>query len=342
LRAIEAQRSHDWSKAGFERELSEDITKRVGREPKGFYVPDIGWGQRTVTYTGVGATGSNIVPEDYRGDSFIDALISVSILGSVGATTLNGLQGDVAIPKMTTSSAAAFIDETGASDTMPNNEPAFGQVTMSPKTLANRIAVSRRLMIQTDPSVEQLVRNNMVREFAAKIDRVALDGSGSSSEPTGILNTNGIGAVLAGGDAGNDPLTYGDVVNIWTEVSADNALLGSLNWVTHPRVVGKLMQTLVASSTDSRMIMENTERILGYNVAQTTQMPGAGDGSVTPYALLFGNFSDLLVGFFSALDILVDPYHAAANATTNLYFYQDIDIAVARVESFSASQNVTV
>jgi HK97 family phage major capsid protein len=93
-------------------------------------------------------------------------------------------------------------------------------------------------MIQSDPSVEQLIRNNMVRIFAAKIDNVALKGGGSN-EPTGILGTAGIGDVSSGGTSGNANLTYGNVVDIMTEVSQDNALLGNLRWVTHPAVVGE-------------------------------------------------------------------------------------------------------
>jgi HK97 family phage major capsid protein len=335
VRAIQAADAKDWSKAGFELEVSKELAKKQSRQPKGFFVPDFGWQTRTVS-TAAGATfgaGSNIVPEDYRGDRFIDALISTSILGQVGATVLNGLSGNVAIPKISTSTAAAFIAEGGS---VGNNEPDFAQVTMTPKLLANKVAVTRELMIQSDPSVEQLIRNNMVRIFSAKIDNVALKGGGAN-EPTGILGTSGIGDVSSGGTSGNANLTYGNVVDIMTEVSQDNALLGNLRWVTHPAVVGKLMQTLVAASTDSRMIMSGPDSLMGYPVVQTTQAP-----SSSPYSLIFGNFSDLYIGFFSALDVLVDPYGSAGTATTNLYFYQDMDIAVAHAESFAAAQDVTV
>ena len=75
----------------------------------------------------------------------------------------------------------------------------------------------------------------MVRLFAAKVDNAALDGTGSSGEPTGILNTSGIGDVSTGGTSGNANLTYGNVVDIVTEVSQDNALIGNL----HRIVTGK-------------------------------------------------------------------------------------------------------
>jgi HK97 family phage major capsid protein len=337
VRAIQAAANNDWSNAGFEREISREIASRTGKEPRGFYIPDHGFQSRTLTGV-TGSSGSGFgdkaVADNFLADRFIDALISTSIMGQVGATRFEGLVGDVQIPKFSANASVTFQTETGS---VANNEPDFGQITMSPKTAANKIQISRQLLHQgLNGNIEQTLRDHMIRLFAAKLDNVAIKGGGSN-EPTGVLGTTGIGDVESAGTSGNAALTYGNCVDIWSEVAADNALLGSLYWVTHPRVVGKLMQTLVASSTDSRMIMMDTDSLLGYPVVQTTQAP-----SSAPYALLFGNFTDLYLGFFGALDVLVDPYGAAGNSTVNLYFYQMMDVAVARPESFSAAQDVTV
>jgi HK97 family phage major capsid protein len=337
VRAIQAAANNDWSNAGFEREISREIASRTGKEPRGFYIPDHGFQSRTLTGV-TGSSGSGFgdkaVADNFLADRFIDALISTSIMGQVGATRFEGLVGDVQIPKFSANASVTFQTETGS---VANGEPDFGQITMSPKTAANKIQISRQLLHQgLNGNIEQTLRDHMIRLFAAKLDNVAIKGGGSN-EPTGVLGTTGIGDVESAGTSGNAALTYANCVDIWSEVAADNALLGSLYWVTHPRVVGKLMQTLVASSTDSRMIMMDTDSLLGYPVVQTTQAP-----SSSPYALLFGNFTDLYLGFFGALDVLVDPYGAAGNSTVNLYFYQMMDVAVARPESFSAAQDVTV
>jgi len=337
VRAIQAAANNDWSNAGFEREISREIASRTGKEPRGFYIPDHGFQSRTLTGV-TGSSGSGFgdkaVADNFLADRFIDALISTSIMGQVGATRFEGLVGDVQIPKFSANASVTFQAETGS---VANGEPDFGQITMSPKTAANKIQISRQLLHQgLNGNIEQTLRDHMIRLFAAKLDNVAIKGGGSN-EPTGVLGTTGIGDVESAGTSGNAALTYGNCVDIWSEVAADNALLGSLYWVTHPRVVGKLMQTLVASSTDSRMIMMDTDSLLGYPVVQTTQAP-----SSSPYALLFGNFTDLYLGFFGALDVLVDPYGAAGTSTVNLYFYQMMDVAVARPESFSAAQDVTV
>ena len=350
--AIRAQESGDWSGAEMEREVSKQIERNSGKSARGFFVPDCGWApqvnkrspyyekalsERTIqvdTTSGGTGFGSYTVETNLLVDRFIDALISQSILGTVGATTLSGLVGDVDIPRFDANASVSFIAETGA---VGNNEPDFGRVQMTPKQMANKISISRTAMMQgLNGNMEQVLRNHMVRLFAAKVDNVALKGGGSN-EPTGILSTTGIGDVESGGTSGNAALTFGNVVDIITEVSQDNALLGNLHWVTHPAVVGKLMQTLVQSSTDSRMIQMTPNELMSYNLVQSTQMP-----SSAPYALLFGNFADLFVGFFNELDVLVDPYSSAGNASLNLFFYQFMDVGVAHPQSFAAAQDVTV
>jgi len=338
IRAIQAAADNNWGSAGFEKEISDEIASRTGKQPRSFYVPDHGYTHQRTLSAVTGSSGSGFsdltVAENLLTDRFIDALISTSILGQVGATRFEGLVGDVKIPKFSANASVSFQTETGS---VANNEPDFGQISMTPKTAANKIQISRQLLHQgLNGNLETTLRNHMVRLFAAKLDNVSLKGGGSN-EPTGVLGTTGIGDVESAGTSGNAALTYGNVVDIWSEVAADNALLGSLYWVTHPRVVGKLMQTLVAASTDSRMIMQDTNSLLGYPLVQTTQMP-----SSSPYTLLFGNFTDLYLGFFGALDVLVDPYGAAGNSTVNLFFYQMMDVAVARPESFAAAQDVTV
>ena len=56
-------------------------------------------------------------------------------------------------------------------------------------------------------------------------------------------------------------------------------------------------------------------------------------------ALIYGNFSDLLIGMFGQLEILVDPYTDFAKGTVGVRALQSIDIAVRHAESFAAMQD---
>ena len=66
---------------------------------------------------------------------------------------------------------------------------------MSPKTLGAFTDVTRQLMIQSSLDVENLIRNDLAGSMAIAIDNAALEGSGSSGNPTGITNTTGINTV---------------------------------------------------------------------------------------------------------------------------------------------------
>jgi len=55
--------------------------------------------------------------------------------------------------------------------------------------------------------------------------------------------------------------------------------------------------------------------------------------------LWFGNFADLIIGYFSGLDLMVDPYTHSTSGTVRVVAMQDCDIAVRHPESFSRGNN---
>jgi HK97 family phage major capsid protein len=253
---------------------------------------------------------------------------------------MQGLKGDVAIPALNAKTAVGFVAENNA----PGSEgaPTFRQVTMSPKTLVQYVDISRKLSMQSDPSVEQVIRDDLTRQFAAKIDEVAIEGGGSN-EPTGITQTSGIGSVAIGTNGG--AITYAALVDLEKEVAIDNALGGSLAYLTNPKVVGEMRQTSrQASGVEGNFILNDSNTILGYNVASTTLVPSdltKGTSSGVCSAVIFGNFNDLMIGMFGGLDVLVDPYTGSATGATRIAMYQDVDVAVRHAESFAAILDVT-
>lgn len=342
LRAIQAASTGKWDKAGFERELSEDIAKRVGKDARGFYVPtDIAWAQRDVqTGTGSGTSkGGYLVGTDHMGDAFIDALRARLVIASLGARVMTGLQGNVAIPKLATATTVAFVAEGNAPT---EGAPVFSQVSMSPKTVAGYVDISRRLSIQSDPSVEQILRNDITAQIARKIDQVAIKGGGSN-EPVGILGTSGIGAPTSLGANGGAP-TFAMLVELEREVAIDNALDGSLAYLTNPKVIAKLRQTPRQSTgVEGNFIMGEAMNLMGYNVASTNLVPSdytKGSTGTALSAMIFGNFNDLMLGFWSGLDVVVDTASLSTAGGTRIAFFQDVDVAVRNAESFAAAKDI--
>jgi HK97 family phage prohead protease len=85
FRAINASITGDWSKAGLEREASGEIAKRIGKEPRGFFVPnDITWATRDMT-VGSATAGGNLKGTDHMAQDFIDALRPKLVVGQMGA-----------------------------------------------------------------------------------------------------------------------------------------------------------------------------------------------------------------------------------------------------------------
>ena len=177
--------------AAFEFECSEAAANEFGRAAQGIMLPtDV---LRTWKRDLNSSDESDLFSDDYRGLDFIDVLRNASSVMQAGARTLNGLSGDVKIPKKTAAASAAWIATEGGAAT--ESEMTVGNVSMTPKTLGAFTDVTRQLMIQSSMDVEALIRDDLAQAIALAIDLAGLEGSGASGQPTGILNTSGINTV---------------------------------------------------------------------------------------------------------------------------------------------------
>ena len=337
-KGIKAMVSGNWDGAELEKEASDEIAKRSGKNARGLFVPsDTNFYKRDLTQ-GSATAGGNTVATDMLAGSYVEALRARSLVRGAGATVLSGLKGDVAIPAANAVTTAYWVAENAAAT---EGAPTYRQITMNPKTVSAYVDVSRHLMAQSAVAIESILRNDLINGLASAVDKGALQGSGSSNQPTGVLNQSGIGSVAIGTNGGAG--TYAKVVDTWKEVAKDNADVGALSWFTSPTQVARFMQTAKVSSTDSQMIMNDQKNLMGYNVNVTSQMPDTltkGTSSGDCSALLFGNFNDLVIGEWGNLDVMVDPYSLSTLGATRIASFYDIDIAVRHAESFSAIQDL--
>jgi len=324
---------------GLEREVSEQIAKNNGREARGFYAPDSFWGGRRDLTVGTATAGGHLVGTDHLGDQFVDALRARLVFSELGARFMTGLRGDVAIPKLATGVSAGFVAENGATAEV---NAVFSQITMSPKSLGAFSDVSRLLMIQSDPSVEQIVRDDLLNAIAQKIEDVAIEGGGSN-EPSGIIDTAGIGSVAIGTNGG--ALTWDAITDLVKEVEVDNAAINgnTLAYLTNPKVKSHMASTPKVASTDSVMLMDAPwNSLYGYDLAVTNNVPSdLTKGTLTTAsAMIFGDFSQLMMGFFSTPDILIDPYTAGSTGAVRIRVMQEMDLAVRHAQSFAACLDI--
>ena len=339
IKAINASSTGDWSKAGYERELSEEIAKRTGKEARGFYMPsDLNWGQRDQT-AGTDSQGGYLVGTDHLADQFISALYAKLTVGDLGARVMTGLRGDISVPKLSAQTTnTAFVAE-GSAPT--EGAAVFSQVTMTPKTLASYVDCTRKLMLQSDPSVEAVLRNDIISQFARKIDSVAINGGGSN-EPSGIIPGVATANVVSMGTNGTAP-TYAKIVDLIKAVDVSNAMGGNPSFLTNPKVIAAL-RTIAKQSggAEGNFIMEAASEILGYNVASTTLVPSnlaKGTGSNLS-AAIFGDFTNVMLGFWSGVDVVVDTASLSTSGGTRLAFFQDLDVAIRHDTGFGVIKDI--
>ena len=303
--------------AAFEFECSQAAQREYGQTAQGVMLPAEvlrNWSQRDLN----ASSDAGLIGQDFRGGDFIDVLRNNSAVMPM-ATVLNGLSGDVKIPRKSAASTAAFISSEGGA--AGESEMTIGSVTMSPKTLGAYTDCTRQLLIQSSLDVENLIRNDLAQSMAIAIDDGALEGSGSSGNPTGITNTSGINTVSLSSAAAP---TWAEMVAMETAVRVDNALMGDLAYIVHPTNYGTLKTT--EKATNTAQFVANNDEINGYKAIVSPQM--------TANNYVFGNFSDLLVGFFGGVDILVDPYSNSTSGTVRVVALQSMDSNVRHAVSF--------
>jgi HK97 family phage major capsid protein len=212
---------------------------------------------------------------------------------------------------------------------------------MSPKTLGAYVDISRRLMLQSSLDIENLVRNDLATSIAVAMDGAAVAGSGSN-KPTGVLNTSGIGSVTLGTNGGAP--TWAMVTNLVREVDIDNALTGAAAFLTNGQVKAKLSNTSKQTSgVEGNFILgPDVNNLYGYPIVVSQQMPSnlsKGSGSNLS-AMIFGVWSELLIGQWSGIDILVDQYTGSNAGTVRVVAFHDCDFAVRHPESFAECNEI--
>ena len=349
---IRAQITNDYRDAGFEREMHDEITGRTGKKTDGFYVPDFAWGSRSgvMTTAATGAVNSEnnssaFIPTMHRGDLFIEALKSRMVLSDLGATYLPGLTNRISIPGFASGGVPAFVEEAGA---VTDQSQTDKSVTLTPKTIGAKVAMSRLAMLESVPSIDQMVRNNLLSNMAVEIERAAINGAGSGGAPTGLLAASGVANLDISSDTDVADLTWADIVAMVKLVEGANGIENpsAAGWLTSPAVRAKMASIARVASTDSVMLLNDPwNNLYGYPIMFSSLIPtnlNPGDSGTDASAMIFGDFSQMLMGFFGAPSVLVDPYSEGDAGNVKIVVHQEYDTAVRHGPSFAKTDEIKV
>ena len=300
--------------AAFEIEVGDAAAKQYERSSNGIVVPNEVLRRDLVV--GTPTAGGDLVDDVLLAGSFIDLLRNRLAIAQAGATMLTGLQGNISIPRQTSSATAYWIGENSAPT---ESQQAIDQVNMTPKTVGAFVDYSRRLLLQSSISVESMVRNDLARVIALEIDRAAIYGTGSSNQPQGLTNVSGIGSETLTGTG-----TFLEYIAMETDVAAANADAGALRYIVNATTRGGLKGTKKDAGSGQFVFADN--EINGYPVIVSNQLANND--------ALFGDFSMFCMGMWSGLDLTVDPYAGATAGTVRVIALQDVDFAVKQPGAF--------
>lgn len=302
--------------AGFEKEIQAELTRRAGKPAQGMYVPTEIFEKRVTTTS----SAAEIVPTDFRPELFINALTANTVVRSLGATVLNGLHGNISIPRETDSPQVGWVAENAA---LGSDDPDFDSVTLSPKHVGVISEYSRNMILQSSPDVEALLRKMMARNIALGIDAAAIRGGGSN-QPVGILGgISGIQTVAVTDlfTAAASAVALADVANVG----------GSPSFLTTP-----LVRKIAALAMDKQNNPLGVSAVFGGVPVTFSNIETADGNSPSTYALIYADWSELVLGIWSELDILVNPYESTAYSKGNISIraMASVDVAVRHPAAF--------
>jgi HK97 family phage major capsid protein len=317
----------------FEREVSDTMAKTLGREAQGIYIPTNLQVQGRAQDATVGATAKNLISNEHV--TFIELLRNMAVVLQAGATYLPGCVGNIPFARQITGGTATWTgDNPGAG--VGNSDPTTETFTMTPKQLMANRSYSKQLLAQTGGFADRYVTDDLAQAHALEVDRAALFGTGATNQPLGITGMSGIGAVV-GGTNGLAPV-WGNVVDLETAINVANALLGDLSYITNNKARGYFKKTLIAAAAGSDMIWAKDNTINGYRALSSSQIPSnlvKGTSGAVCSAILFGNWRELLVAEWGALDLVTDPYSLADKGLIRVISTQLVDINARHAQSFA-------
>ncbi len=287
----------DW---GFEREVQGEIAQRAGRKPEGVFIPTEVFETRVLTTSAAG----ELVPTDHRPDQYISALVNSSIVRGLGARVLSGLSGNLSIPRETDSPAVGWVAENSA---LSSDDANFDNVTLSPKHVGALSEYSRNMVMQASPDVEQLLRSMLARNIALALDLAAIQGGGTN-EPTGVLATSGIATQAYATslfDTGAEMIAKCDIANVGT---ARRSFLST-----------NAVKKVAMKALDGDGLPVGLGPI--FHQEPTTfsnQVPTDLGGENDEHGLIYADWSELLMGIWSEIDLLVNPYESTAYSKGNI------------------------
>lgn len=263
----------------------------------------------------VAAEGEDVVATDIF--DILEPLRAKNVLVNAGAKFMGGLVGNVKVPVMSASNVT-WEGETGAAK---DGAGSFTNVELTPKRLTAYIDISKQFLVQDSVGAEAVIRQDLINAINSKLEATILgDGAGSATQPAGIFY-NETATVIT---------DFKGITDLEAKVEEAN-VYGEMKYLVSPSAKAAL-RNMPKSAKTTQLVMEGYE-IDGADVLSTT--------NVAKNKFVFGDFSNLAIGSWGAIDLTVDPYSQATNGCVRLVINAYFDAKKLRPEAFAFATTAT-
>jgi HK97 family phage major capsid protein len=284
--------------------------------------------QQTVSQD-AGAFGGALVQN--AAPIMIDNLRPRLFLETLGATFITGLQGGD-VPLIVKSDFAMEFLAEGASITRQKKQ--YAGPSLTPKRAGGAVDISNRLLMQASPDVEQMVFDGLRNGFSTLLESAAINGAGGVA-PLGLLSYLNVNASATVASAA---ATYALICELQGLIEAADSTENNLGYIMHPKLKAVLKQ--LKKDAGSGQFVYQDGLLDGYKAVSTTLMPVLNAGA--NYPLIFGDFSQMTIGQFGALNFKVNPYSADLEDSVRITLNTHADMQIANPKSFAKNNFLTV
>lgn len=256
---------------------------------------------RTITQTVSGdGVHDEIVEEEFKG--LLEPLYADSVISNLGITIYNGLPaGDFKVSALGKGSAA-WADETG---TAAESKNTFSHVTLQPKRISAQLSYSKQFLAQDTIGAEAAIRRDIYNALVAQIQHTMLSADASgSNKPAGIFN----------GVTAKNISSYAELCDVEATVD-DSNVKGERKYLMSNKAKA-ILRCMPKSSLTTELVLDGND-IDGTPVIANSDVP------TTQYA--YGDFSNIVMGTWGNVDLIIDPYTLAAENSIRIVVNAFVD-----------------
>ena len=234
-----------------------------------------------------------------------------NVLVAAGAKYMSGLIGDVQVPIM----GAGNVTWEGEVASAQEAGYTFTSKKLQPKRLTAYVDISKQFLVQDSIGAEQAIRADIVAAINSKLESTILGSAqGSTTTPAGIFY----------GQSPKTITTFKDICDLEASIEDAN-VIGECKYVMSNKAKAAL-RNMPKSSKSTQLVMENGE-VDGTPVLNTS--------NVEAQNIAYGDWNNLAIGQWGAIDLVVDPYTLAKDGQVRIVINAFFDAITLRPEAFA-------